>query len=329
MRFCSIEMSPSERPEAYRQALMGTFGYLNTNVDVKVEVGEPEGFSASIESFRIGRLRSNMHRSNAVHHLIHVAANRSTAIEVFLVSAGQIHLASSQNEVHLRSGDLLLWSPAKEWQASHGSFELMAFGLPDAVVRRRAPWLISIIGKPIAGTSGLATCLTALMCQASQCHERLTPEEGLILETTLIETICLLGQPDRFLGRSALSTPRDKKLEALKLLALESLESCDLCARTLARDAGLSARSIHRLFAASGISFQAWLIERRLERCWTELTNLRGIPQRTIAELAYSLGFNDLSTFNRAFRKRFGMTPMQTRRLSGSDWLEEKPQIHR
>lgn len=316
MRFSSIEMSPSERPEAYRRALQGTFAYLNTNVDVEVDVGEPEGFAASIDSIRIGRLRPNVHRSNAAHHLIHVAANRSTAIELFMVSDGQIHLANGESEIHLHAGDLLLWSPAEEWRASHGSFELMAIGLPDAIVRRRAPWLMNLLGKPIAGTSGLVSCLTTLMRQASQCHEHLTPEEGSILEMTFIEAICLLGQPDQSRGKSPLPTRREEKLETLKVMALESLECADLCARTLARDSGLSARTIHRLFAASGISFQSWVTERRLERCWTELTNSRGLRQRTVGELAYSYGFNDLSTFNRAFRKRFGMTPRQARKIS-------------
>lgn len=314
-----MEMAPSERRNAYQHALKETFSYLNTTVDVEVEVGEPECFAASIEQIRIGRLRPNVHRSNAARHLIHVAANRSTAIELFLVSCGAIDLANEHSAVHLQAGDMLLWSPAEEWRASHGSFELIAIGLPDVLVHQRAPWLMNMIGMPIAARSGLATCLTALMRQVSQCYQRLTPEEGAILETTVIEAICLLGRSGKTRHESSVPPPCEQRLETLKTLALDSLERADLCAVTLAREAGMSARTIHRLFAASGVSFQSWLTERRLERCWTELRNGRGPCQRTVAELAFAYGFNDLSTFNRAFRKRFGMPPREARRISGLD----------
>jgi len=35
---------------------------------------------------------------------------------------------------------------------------------------------------------------------------------------------------------------------------------------------------------------------------------------RPIALIAFDAGFADLSTFNRAFRRRFGMTPSEMRR---------------
>jgi AraC-like DNA-binding protein len=68
------------------------------------------------------------------------------------------------------------------------------------------------------------------------------------------------------------------------------------------------ARTVQRLFATSSTTFQDWLRERRLERCWQELTC--GGPRRsTIADVAFSCGFSDLSTFNRAFQACFGVTP--------------------
>ncbi len=319
MRFSSSEMSLSERGGAYRQALKSTFSYLNTSVNVEVDVGPPECFAASIEQMRIGSLRPNWHRSNAAQHIIHVGANRSTTIELFWVSEGAISLANKHGTAHLQAGEMLLWSPAEEWQASHGSFELIAIGLPDAIIRRRAPWLMTMIGRPIAGTSALAACLTALLRQASQCHQRLTAEEGAILETTLVEAICFLSQAGQSGLRSPSPTPYAERLDALKALALDSLERADLSATTLAREVGLSARTIHRLFAASGGSFQSWLQERRLERCWAELATDRGSHQRTVADIAFGSGFNDLSTFNRAFRRRFGVTPRAVRRKSPVD----------
>ena len=39
-------------------------------------------------------------------------------------------------------------------------------------------------------------------------------------------------------------------------------------------------------------------------------------PHRSVSAIAHESGFADLSYFNRAFRKRYGMTPSDARALS-------------
>jgi transcriptional regulator GlxA family with amidase domain len=63
---------------------------------------------------------------------------------------------------------------------------------------------------------------------------------------------------------------------------------------------------------ASGRSFREELTRLRLDACRAALAD----PYRsgeTIAEIAFSAGFNDLSQFNRHFRSAFGATPSQAR----------------
>jgi AraC-like DNA-binding protein len=43
------------------------------------------------------------------------------------------------------------------------------------------------------------------------------------------------------------------------------------------------------------------------------LTDTR-YADRTISDIAFAVGFGDLSTFNREFRRRFGVTPSDVRR---------------
>ena len=81
----------------------------------------------------------------------------------------------------------------------------------------------------------------------------------------------------------------------------------------LAQEAGISLRTLHRLFALSGTTVSNWLREARLERCWRDLRD----PERrssTVAAVAFGWGFGDLRTFNRAFTARYGMTPSEARR---------------
>jgi AraC-like DNA-binding protein len=60
----------------------------------------------------------------------------------------------------------------------------------------------------------------------------------------------------------------------------------------------------------AGASFTSRLNELRLHKA-AELLAHRG--ERRIIDIAFECGFNDLSYFNRCFRRRFGLTPSAAR----------------
>jgi AraC-like DNA-binding protein len=80
----------------------------------------------------------------------------------------------------------------------------------------------------------------------------------------------------------------------------------------VASSLGISVRYLHKLFAASGMTFGSYVVMRRLEHVHNELV-AGGSTQETIAQLAQRWGFRDISAFNRAFRKRFGSAPRHLR----------------
>ena len=58
-----------------------------------------------------------------------------------------------------------------------------------------------------------------------------------------------------------------------------------------------------RFHADQGVSFSQYLLRLRVERA----AALLGEPRRSVSEVAYSVGFNDLSYFARVFRRFIGM----------------------
>jgi AraC-like DNA-binding protein len=62
----------------------------------------------------------------------------------------------------------------------------------------------------------------------------------------------------------------------------------------------------------SGKGFAERVMELRLQRAG-ELLSRAHMTKRKVSDIAYSCGFNDLSYFHRAFRRRFGMTPTGAR----------------
>jgi AraC-like DNA-binding protein len=71
-------------------------------------------------------------------------------------------------------------------------------------------------------------------------------------------------------------------------------------------------RTLHARFRQIGQTFGRWLLEQRLQGCRAALRDPRQ-RARQISQIAYAWGFNDLSYFNRAFRRRFEITPRDWR----------------
>jgi AraC-like DNA-binding protein len=98
------------------------------------------------------------------------------------------------------------------------------------------------------------------------------------------------------------------RLELMKADVLRHLDKGHLTIDTLARANGLSSRQAQRLFALSGTTFTEFVLEQRLLLS-RQLLLADPARQRKISDIAFSAGFNDLSYFHRAFKKRFGVTP--------------------
>lgn len=78
----------------------------------------------------------------------------------------------------------------------------------------------------------------------------------------------------------------------------------------IARDMNISSRTLFRRLEAEGSSFQQVKDELRRDLAIDQLTNTHD----TVAEIAYRLGFNEVSSFYRAFRSWTGTTPSSYRK---------------
>jgi AraC-like DNA-binding protein len=70
----------------------------------------------------------------------------------------------------------------------------------------------------------------------------------------------------------------------------------------------MSVRALHLLFELKGVSFGQWVKRRRLEEIKSLLAN-PSAADRSIADIAFAWGFDDLSTFYRAFQSTYGVRP--------------------
>jgi AraC family transcriptional regulator, positive regulator of tynA and feaB len=113
-------------------------------------------------------------------------------------------------------------------------------------------------------------------------------------------------------GEALLSPPLT--LARIKLW-IETHLGEELSAEGIAGGCKLSVRHINRLFAREKTSVMHHVWERRLARCHSDLNDL-AMRHRSISDIAFAWGFNDLSHFSRTYRARYGCTASEAR-LSG------------
>jgi len=97
-----------------------------------------------------------------------------------------------------------------------------------------------------------------------------------------------------------------------------NLDNPQLSLAWLSRRFRMPERAIRVLFYAQDTNFTDYLLNARLERAHTLLA-APGSAGRTITAVAYEAGFGDLSWFHHAFRRRFGATPGEMRRMDRED----------
>ncbi|QJD29097.1 AraC family transcriptional regulator [Methylococcus geothermalis] len=125
----------------------------------------------------------------------------------------------------------------------------------------------------------------------------------------VLDLLALLLGPTREAEHEArLCGLRAARLATLKKYLLDNHHQPHLSVTTAAQALGISERYLHDLIAETGESFTEMVNRLRLERarrllCDPDHRHLR------IGEIAFAAGFNDLSYFNRLFRRRFGETP--------------------
>lgn len=315
MQFTTDSLPIAQRPAGYESTLRNYFSAIDFSVRAEVETATAEPFSAGLERVAIGQMLGARHYANWPHRLrAEPVVSAIPGMDLYFLRSGNITFFGERGEIPLNAGDMFLLRSDAEFSSYSERFDMVALGLPEGVVRDPAAQRRWIEGQKISAASGFAACLGSLLSTATSRHQELNPAEGAVLQMAIVDCILLLGTrgPEGAASQAALTQQQQEKLDHVKALALRSIQLPDLNPYLLAREAGISPRTLHRLFNGSGVTFRSWLRDLRLERCWMELSD----PTRqrnNIATVAFRWGFNDLRTFNRAFSARYGMTPQAAR----------------
>ncbi len=104
--------------------------------------------------------------------------------------------------------------------------------------------------------------------------------------------------------------PPDEFLEKVRQFVLASLPQGNISSADMAQRLCMSARTFQRRFAEHGMTYHRFLNQTRYA---LSLSYLRQ-PKLSISEIAFLLGYMDVSAFSRAFVRWAGLTPGEYRR---------------
>lgn len=105
---------------------------------------------------------------------------------------------------------------------------------------------------------------------------------------------------------------RAARLATIKAHIKANIGRAPVSLASVAAAHGVSRRYVQMLFEEEGVTFTSFFNAQRLVFAYRVLTDPAKAGQR-IGELAYDLGFQDLSTFHRLFKRQFGATPSEVR----------------
>lgn len=187
-----------------------------------------------------------------------------------------------------------------------GGFHLRILKIPVSSIPAQDRRIRDLSARPF-DDAGLAPLLDACFADLG---EAATDEDGALDATSLVQALAHLALIERGIvrpgsrrGQSALRTAR---LSQARRLIARHLQDPGLAPTMVADLLGVSVRHLHMLFESAARSFSQTVTDERLKQ---SRRLMREAPDRLIADIATSCGFESLATYYRVFNAAYGMAP--------------------
>ncbi len=312
IRFSSAAYPERERAEACREF----FGRTIVGVEFEPVGGRPLCIHSTIRC--LDDLQISFHSSSGMAMSLPPEMIRDD--NVVLTSTNLAAWQSSQfsREVLLGRDDAVLSSNCDPgWQIQPEPLRGIAVCMPRAAIFPRIAKPDAALGRRLPGQSSALRLLVRYL-NAFREISPLTPGLAKVARNHILDlTAVALGATS-----DAAEIARERGMRAALLRDIKTdietlLDESELTVECIAMRHRLTIRYVQRLFEAEGSSFTEFVRELRLTRAYQMLKSPRTFGWK-ISAIAFAAGFNDLSYFNRAFRRRFGMAPSDVREQFGA-----------
>ncbi len=305
--FSTKDAPATERVGLYRQAMSATFA-----TEFAVKAVEVRPLDVELVYYRGRRLQLSKMRFSPHSASSGGAPEKRSRLSVNLQKAGESVFAQGGREWRLGPGDMFLIDPARPFHFETGEVCAHSLEFPAHALRALVPRVDDLTAVPFKAYEGTPALFRAMFDELFALAPTLTDDVADRAADALPHVLAA--------AIDTVEHARDVSPSALKLLhkqrirsfALDHLGDPGLDVPAIAEGVRLSPRYVHRLFADEPATLMKWIWAERLERCRCELAT-PSLRARSVGEIAYGWGFNDLAHFSRSFRERFGQSPRSLR----------------
>ena len=308
--FSTHDLPETRRYTAWQEALCSLYVRVDTRCDA---TNDYQGF---VKEARFGDVTITdcfLSPQEITRRQGHIARIDKDCLYVAVMQKGHQVIEQHGERLACGPGDACLFSAAEPYTLRNlEPYRAFYLEIPRAAMQRRSasPDLAQPVNLHTGHGMGriVSSLCGAMVLEAGTLQEPTREQLGERLMDLL--TLALECGPQE--TPLAEGSARDERLRRVKAYIEANLGNPLLNPERVAGANQVSVRALHYLFKGTGQSVSDYIWERRLQRCRAEL-EAPAFSRRTVTEIALACGFNSMSHFSSAFRRRFGVSPSEVR----------------
>ena len=256
------------------------------------------------------RLFGTAHRTSRPQRKLREVEN--DFVLLIYLKTGQAAVSHRRYDGSVPEGSFIAFDSAKPHElAMSERFDHLALRMPKARFISLHPAISSMLDRPVGGRATEIQAAAGILDMIVSLGGAMPSTVSMMAETVVkLLGDCVAKDGEREMGRAV----RHDLLAGRIVKCLEdNFTDPDYSSTHLAEAMGISRRYVDSIFAGMNSTFGKALLGKRLERCYLLLSDPRS-RGRSVTDIAFESGFNDLSHFSKRFRERFGVAPRQARR---------------
>ncbi len=310
IRHSTQDVPPHQSLEYWHDWVCGTFVGLDCSVSDKAS------FTGSIVSQPVSSLLLTQMRSGGMElerSGSRIARGREDCFLIAIEGCTASALLQDGREGPLKVGDFAIVDSSRPYTVQfRENFEHVVLRIPRAEISSRLGPLDTVTGQTFSGDHGAAKIASSLCRMLSRDLESIPISSLDQIAGSLLDLFAVAIGEKLGAGRVHETATRSAWFLRIRNYIDSHLSDPSIGRASIALALGVSVRYLSDIFGSHDTSVMAYILDRRLHRCHAALTD-PAQGGRSISNIAFGWGFNDMSHFARAFRARYGIGPRELR----------------
>jgi AraC family transcriptional regulator, positive regulator of tynA and feaB len=287
---------------------------------IRIEPAGTRELRGEIRARPIGNLgiaRVSGQGVHALHTSSHIARARAHVHAACVNLRGEARIICRGAVTTLQPGDIFITDSREEFTLDLGSpWRHLLVTLPTALLDSRVARPERIAGA-VLRSSPLAQLWASHLAAGFGLSGEISPAGAAMFARHSIELLVQLldETPGEQFGQSE-SFHAALYARACEIIALRYSDP-EINPARIAGELGVSSRTLVRVFSARNETVMRRVFDERLRQA-VKLLATRDTAHRSVTQIAFTCGFNDISHFGRIFARRMHTTPSQWRRRDAS-----------